>query len=411
MLADIRARDERDSARDVAPLKPGDGRRSCSTPASWTSSEAIAEALRLVEDAARAERLSRARLRRRIFTSPRHSALAGGKTVDGRLSKAEQGRPHRGQPSSSRHARRLRRCCCSSPLGSQSSPRPFSGVACPDSTSTLRVALPAQYRDHPVRLAPVEGLARRRSTLMRLAERLATQRQHRPDDRPRQPPRADARARPTRLGDKRTAVFLAPRPRSFQAGQRPPRPSRRRQGAAATSREIVANKVAADGSLLRPHRRRRIRGPAAPQIGRRRSREAVSQDHSRASPNPWSSDGAQVQVIRVDRHLRASSAAMTPRVRCARATSRSMPPSAAGRNACAWFDEELEREICRTAEARRGNPHAASRPASSFPSIQPLVDLEQPPDHRLRGARAVALAGPRLARGRKPSSKPPSAPG
>ena len=70
----------------------------------------------------------------------------------------------------------------------------------------------------------------------------------------------------------------------------------------------------------------------------------------------------------------------------------------AGRNGFAWFDEELEREITERLkleeDIRRG-----IKAGEFVPFFQPLVDLDSAADHRFRGARALALADARPARG------------
>ena len=153
------------------------------------------------------------------------------------------------------------------------------------------------------------------------------------------------------------------RPRPFQARQRPSRPPRRRQGAA-PRRARRCTKAAPKGAccartggdefaiLLPGASAQRPRKSSAP----RSSPDLADPDVRRGRADPG---------YRVDRPCPSVRARRRRRLRCARATSRSMPPSARGRNSFAWFDEELEREIDRPAEARRGYPRAASRRASS----------------------------------------------
>ncbi len=332
-----------------------------------------------------------------IFTYVGHIASRGAThergTLDARREK--QGCQDRQQPSD----HQLRDDGGAIPVRRARQPAPARGVRPasrgPNSTSTLTVAF-------LLNIAIILFGWRRSKDLREAldayeeAERLAqTQRQHRPRHRPCQPPRADARARRHARGEEPGRPAAA-RPRPFQAGQRPPRPPRRRPAAQDAVADTI-KRASPDGAccariggdefaVLLEWRQRQLR--------RRRSRGRSSRELS----TPVFLGGAQAMVsasiglASIGRSqneedvLRQSDVALYAAKR-------------AGRNCLAWFDKELERELTerlkleedirRGIQARRVRPllPAADRPSTARAG-------------RLRGARPLALADPRLPRGR-----------
>ena len=160
----------------------------------------------------------------------------------------------------------------------------------------------------------------------------------------------------------------------------------------------AAQRRGAGRSLLRPHRRRRVRyAPArcAMQRARKPSLERsssglVSPGLRRGRPDPWSRPRSAWPTCR---------AAKTTKTALRQSDVALYAAKRAGRNGFAWFDEELERELTDRLkleeDIRRG-----IKAGEFVPFFQPLDRPRQPRDRRLRGARPVAFADRRLARGR-----------
>ncbi len=88
------------------------------------------------------------------------------------------------------------------------------------------------------------------------------------------------------------------------------------------------------------------------------------------------------------------------RLRCARATSRSTPPSAPAGTASPGSTRSWSAS-CTDRLKLEEDIRSGIKAGEFVPFFQPLIDLDSPRDHRLRGARTVAFADPRLARSRE----------
>ena len=215
-----------------------------------------------------------------------------------------------------------------------------------------------------------------------------------PDDRPCQPPRVAPRARGRARGEEPRGPAAA-RPRPFQAGQRPPRPPRRRPIAQERRRHLI-KRASPDAACCA-----RIGGDEFAVLldgathgcggdgGHCDPRRASPAGVPRRRPGQVSASIGLASIGRSQNEedvLRQSDVALYAAKR-------------AGRNGLAWFDKELERELTERLkfeeDIRRGI--LARRVRALLPAADRPVE---PRPGRLRGARPLALADPRLPRGR-----------